>query len=759
MKRILAALAAASWLVACGSNTTTPTPTGPQQYDQTQKAVTPKGSIVVRVVDVGTANPLEGVTVKALGTDVVGTTNADGIFKFDGLVVNSNYNFIFEKAGYVRTRQQTSIPGTAGNSPLEGGLTSFSIEMFPTNGSISGFVFLPNGTPAPNATVYVDHRTSSGGELIVTAQTGMDGSFSLTGLATRPTGLTTTVYARWYDENGDMQADYATTQSSVTVFPGQAARTFLTYGALTQRVIASNINDGVVAAGEDLQFTFALPLFTGSLEGTGATPWVLNANSTGAAIPVEGTFMSPVELRVRPSLNSLREGERYTLRLELRNANANNPGSTGSTFTGDFSFQVRPAMVAPFTTQVSGLTVVNPVPTAPFGPSAFDYNDNRFTVSWLPAVGAVRYEVYARDTRGNPNYVLVQNVNATGAPRQETTFALSSSFNLPFSTALAGGNRVNFAVVGVDAYGGRAPLMGATPVEVRDTIPPTSSGPNVVGSGTVDAINDTTSPATIRLRISYSEPMDPMSTVTFTSSATNAPMSSWSWETNNSGILTLTVGANNDASGAFVIRGGRDVAGNDIARAGDLTGSLSGRRELLVNGDFQMGSSCGLGSWTPSTTGSAPMPAAVNNNGAISGSTNACAAVLGSIPGTTPSTGRARIIQDVTLPPLMGTGYNIEWTGRYRIATVPNQAATGATYSFQCRATNPAETTTFGTLWFFPVINTSTFVSGSSAVLSAQAGNQVRILCESENTNMMAPGFGALYLDEMSVALVKPGTL
>lgn len=762
MKRVLAALAAASWLVACGGGTTTPPPTGPTQYDQTQKPVSPKGSIIVRVVDVGTATPLEGVTVKALGSDTVGTTNADGIFKFDNMVVNSSYMFIFEKAGYLRARTTASISGSAGNSPLENAVTTFSIDLFPANGSVTGFVFLPNGNPAPNATVYVDQRNnlgSSSAESIVSATTGMDGSFTLMGLATRPAGQFTQIFARWYDENGDMQADYGSTSTNATLFPGQPARVFISYAAnsIGQQIIASNVFDGQVAAGEDLQFTFALPLFTGTLVGMGATPWTLTQTSNSTNVPVEGTFMSATELRVKPALNSLREGERYTLNLSLRNASTN--AGIGNQFNANIAFQVRPAMVVPFTTQVTGLTVTNSAPVGgPFGPTAFDFNSNSFTIAFTPAAGAVRYELYARDTRNNPNYVLVQSIAATGAPRIETTFvSLPGSFNAPFSQPLAGGNRVNFAVVGIDTYGQRAPLMAATPVEVRDTVPPTSSGVSNAAPGNpfVDAINDTSAPATIRLRITYSEPMDPASMVTYTTAATPAPMSAWSWETTTSGILTLTIGANNDASGSFAIRGGRDIAGNDMVRAGDLVGSLTGRRELLANGDFQMGATCGLGSWTPSTLNNGPTPVAVNNNGAIAGSTSACAAVLGSIPGGTPGVGRSRLQQDVTLTSLMGTSHRYEFTGRHRTVNVTNSAAPGASYTFGCRLTTPTD-------MVLQTLLTGSLMPGyqsAFADISGQAGNSVRVLCETENLNLMAPGFGAMYLDELSVALVKPGTL
>lgn len=765
MKKVLAALAAASWLAACGgSNTTTPTPTGPQQYDQTQKPVTPKGTIYGRVIDVSNQNPLEGVSVKVLGSDATLTTAADGTFKLENAVVNSSYGFIFEKMGYLRTRTSAQVPGSTGNSPLEGGITSFSIEMFPTTGSVTGFVFLPNGRPAPNATVYVDQRNF--GESVVTAQTGADGAFTLSGLATRPSGAGHNIFAQWFDENGDMQADYGTTSTNVTVFPGQPARTFITYNGVALRLVASNIVDGEIPAGEDLQFTFSTPLFTGTLLGMTARPWVLTNNTVGNNIdvPVEGTFMSPTVLRVRPALNSLQEGQRYTISLALRAASLSQ--GTSNDFNQSFDFQVRAANVMPYTTQVTGLTVVNQNPSPPYADTAFDYNHNQFTISFVPAAGAVRYEIYARDTASIPNFTRVGNViTANGAPRYQQNVTLNSPFTTNFASGLfASGNRVTFAVVGIDAYGSRAPLMSAPTVEVRDTIPPRIlSGPTALPSGTTpDGINDGTTAATIQLRITYSEPMDPASMVTYTSNATNAPMAAFRWDSSasNSGVLTLTVGAGNDATGSFVIRGGKDSSGNDLQQAGDLVGFLGGRRELLQTPDFQSGTMCALGSsWVASSLNGGPTPTAINNNGSITGNVSPCAAVLGSVPGGMPGTGRSRILQGISLPSLMNTGFSIQANARYRTVNVVNQAQPGATYTMRCFFADTNDAPLLGLGLFSSSSNMTSFTTAGPLNLSAQQNTSIRLICETENTNMMAPGFGALYLDEMSVALVKNGTL
>lgn len=763
MKRVLIALAAASWLAACGQNNTQQT--GPQAYEQTQKNVSPKGSIYGRVVDRATQSPLDGVSVKVVGSDAMLSTAADGTFRLENVVVNSSYGFIFEKAGYLRMRTSTNIAGAAGNSPLEGSITSFTMEMYPTNGSITGHVFLPNGRPAPNATVYVDQRDSVGGESVVTAQTGMDGAFTLSGLATTPSGAFHTVYAQWYDENADTQADYATVNQQVRVFAGQPARVFLTYSSTSvgQRIVASNVVDGEVPAGEDLQFTFALPLVTSTFDQASARAFVLTHRSAPGTpeVPVEGTYMSPTVLRVRPALNSLREGERYRLALSLRTASFNT--GTGNDFSFNIDFQVRAATVNPFTTQVSGLTLTNPNRISPHPDTAFDYAQNSFILSWLPAAGAVRYEVYARDTTNNPNFLRIgSDITADGRPRYEATLTLPSAFTQSLGGGpLSNGNRVNFAVVGVDAYGARAPLMGAPTIEARDTIPPrVTAGPTLVAGSTADGINDTGAMQDIRVRITYSEPMDPMSMITYTSNAMNAPMAAWRWDASstNSGVLTLTVGAGNDATGTFVIRGGRDVAGNALQQAGDIVGTLGGRREQLQTSDFQMGTMCALGSWTPSTSMNGPTPTVINNNGAIVGNTSPCAAVLGSVPGGTPGVGRSRITQGITLPSLMNTGFSLEANVRYRPVFLANNATPGATYTQRCFIGDQMDMVLIP-LFASSNSNQSQYQAAGPTSLNTQAGNAVRFICEVENTNAMAPGFGALYLDEVSIALVKLGTL
>lgn len=368
---------------------------------------------------------------------------------------------------------------------------------------------------------------------------------------------------------------------------------------------------------------------------------------------------------------------------------------------------------------------------------------------------------------------------ASAGPRQQVNVSLGSAFDaapaLFGPQPLAYGNVVTFAVVAIDVYGNRSPLMTAMPVTVRDEIPPTVTSaptlvPDALGTGGVDAINETSAATTARLRIVYSEPMDVAmaNAPTFTSAATNAPTVTWAWDPADANqrtlIMTLTFAANTDGSGSFVIRGGRDASNNAIAQAGDIVGSLGGRRELLQNGNFQSGNACSLMGWNPTNTGSAPAPVTVPNNGALIGSTSPCAALLGSPPGSQPSTGRARITQDVGLPSNPMAGFTLQASARARPLFVVNQAMPGASYTMACRVETVAlPAVTLGSLAAGLAgpgtdVTIGGFVGGASLPLTAAAGTTVRVVCEADNATMFA-GNGAFYVDEVSVALVRAGTL
>ncbi len=772
MKRTI--LLAAMALAACGPSTS--------RYEQTQQPVTPTGTIYVRVLDGNTLSPLAGVSAKVLGVDTPLTSGADGVIVLKNAVVLSSYLFILESPDYVRQLVSMTLPGTTGNSPLQNPVASTTVTMVKGDGEIKGVLLLPTGKPAANASVYVDQRQSGAGESIATATVGADGTFDLKGLGSRTTGMSHTVIAQWYDENGDGQADYSAFSSSVSVFTGSVARVFMTYGSLGQRIVATNVADAELPPGEDIKFTFALPILPSNLNGAAGSAFTLtdlNRNSVNVAI--EPTYAADgVNVSIKPAGGAqLVAGDRYTIAGNVTQASAGGTSNTNATtnFSLSYTFQVRPSTVTPITSQVQNLTVWNPNFSTTVAMTQFNWNTNSFALAWDGVTGVTAYNVYAKDTNSNPAYVLVGSVTNNAAPRVQVTVSLPSAFdanpadgsNQPLSMK----NKVTFAVVPVDAYGNWAPLSSAATKQVEDNVPPqTTANPlsRITPLGTswpfnnyVDAINDDpANPSTLQFRVSYNEPMDLQSQPTFTGAT--AITASWVWEgtsgNTTSGILTLSIAAGGDGSGPFSIRGGKDMNGNVLVNA-DIVGSLSGMKELLVNGSFEDASgACQTNGWTLAHTSSMPDPTAVQG----AASSGRCSVFVGAPAGVAAATGASRITQDVTLPSLpASTNWDLIARAWYR--NVFTDPATGTPTMYQrCRLTDTA-----GAVQSTIVTNTAYFRDSSSNMSSYSydyrflssgnfTGSVARFVCEADNTAAAVVN-GGMYVDDLSLVLFKQGSI
>ncbi len=739
MSRLFVALFVSA-LIACGSSS---------KYDQqqTQVAITPKGSIVGRVTEYATNAPLEGVSVTAIvgGGTVKGTTSADGLYELKDITVSSNASLLFEKEGYLRSITNGSVPSTAGNSPLAAGFSTRDMRMAKGDGEIKGLLRLPNNTPAVGATVYVDQRNSGNFDSVVTTTTDMAGNFSIKGLATAPTGINHTVIAQWFDENADGLADYQYTSASAVLFAaGNVPRVFLTYGTVGQRVLTSNLFDGEIAATEDIKLTFAVPARPSGYNGQVSRQFVLTDNTVGLEVAVDQTWTSPTEVTIKPS--ALREGDQYTLQINLQTTT----GGTGG--TPAISFQVRSATVTGPATPVANVTVQNdPVNV---DRSRFDWSTNNFRVSFDTLTGISTYWVYAKDTSNNQAFARVaQTTLAPGAGR--VTLSVYAPFNN--GNPLSQGNKVTFVVVPVDAYGNAGSTSAATGVQVSDNIAPATQPGSVYSNTTVDAINDELTAKTIALQLSYSEPMDPAVSPVFTSFAAANVAQSFTWsQGNTSGTLTITVPASTDLSGGFVIRGGKDPAGNVVSGA-DFTGYLGGRKELLVNGGFEdAAGGCSLTGWTPNQTGS--MAKAEVVSGAGLAQTGRCAALIGAPIGSAPQTGVGKISQDLVLPSLTNTpAFRFEVKASMR----PQYFAPGMSASVAqvCKVTDTSDVN-IQAVHAYSSSSQSYYDTFTQSLTPMTQGQTVRVVCSVDNSASMAAAVnGALYVDSISVALVKDTSL
>jgi hypothetical protein len=248
--------------------------------------------------------------------------------------------------------------------------------------------------------------------------------------------------------------------------------------------------------------------------------------------------------------------------------------------------------------------------------------------------------------------------------------------------------------------------------------------------------------------------MDQAVSPVLTSSAGATVAQIVTWASSTRAVITLTVPANTDLSGTFVVRGGKDLAGNALSGP-EYTGFLGGRKELLVNGGFEDATgACSLAGWTQTQGGG--MPVSVATPGAGLPSSGKCAALIGAPLGTTPQVGISKLSQDIGLPDIsMSPAWRFEVTYADRPEFF-NPSGTAVAVSQRCQITSTADVL-IQNLFSWSSSTRSSY-SGPSVTnfTPATNGQTVRLMCTVDNSVALAPAVNAaLYLDGLSLALVK----
>ena len=117
---------------------------------------TPKGTVSGQVLSTSLA-PLADVNVSltiggATADSRKTTTNAEGNFAFQDVPAGAQVLVTVAKQGYASLRATSTVPGTAGNVPINNGNASFGpITLTQLNGSVRFQLITPSGQPATNA--------------------------------------------------------------------------------------------------------------------------------------------------------------------------------------------------------------------------------------------------------------------------------------------------------------------------------------------------------------------------------------------------------------------------------------------------------------------------------------------------------------------------------------------------------------------------------------------------------------------------------
>lgn len=703
MNRVVVAAAALAMIAGCAQEK--------QSVENTsnQSPSTPTGTIVGRVTSLRTGLPLAGVTVTvpSSGGARSATTESDGTYSLGGLLGGATYAARFSLASHVTALRAAVIPNTAGDFPSNG-IAQVDVALAEANATVTGHVYARDGAPAAGVVLTVDLR-ADGFDLVKSATSDGQGAYTLSGLPGAPAGVAVAVVAQPWDANADGLADYDALARTAAAYP--AATSLLDFdlrlAAADLLLLATSVDSGSCAPTAPIQLTFNREL---DVALTAVTLYDATASKFVAITTApDGTGKI---LTIAPAGGAaLSAYHSYVIAVD-------GVATNGATLATSRSFSVDVAVA-----------LLPPVADLVVNPARADYDTKTYTLGWTASPAASGYQVWVRDTAGNPSWLLVATPANSFTPTASVT--LPAAFDLyafdGVQTPLAGGVGVDFAVVAVNATGDAPSPTTATPVRRADTVGPVVQSAPLLGNADNSAGGTA---RTITLTLNFSEYMDPAAIPTIgLPGAGETATFAWSGTSRKVGVFTITVLAGTDGRGRYLVTGAKDSSGNAMT---PWSATLTGTVQLIANGGFETGDPTG---WATTYSGTATAPFATTS----AASTGSWSARLGNTTAVSQS-GTSALYQLVTLP----AGYaSIVASVSYRPYT--NYPYAGWDTS-SCLVQNSAGTATYYTL--FTTYEDLTYFKTASLNITSLAGTTIRLTCQTVQKGLDVTG---MYLDDVSI--------
>ncbi len=538
-------------------------------HDVTVPAEVTEATLSGRVLSWPGGEPVAGATIAVVQTDLTAVTDADGFFTVGGLRRGS-YQYVVRAEGLLATRGTAMIGEVVKTEDLH--LHQNVYLMRPAGTATITVVDHDLGEPVEGARVHlagcVFPDGARGQEIddlpaVSSAVTDASGEAELTGL---PLGEITIMVAAC-DVDDDGMADLGSTGLMLTALPDVAHTATAVLGPVLPpeelAVLTSTLPPGADSIlADSLAWVFTTDM------ATDPTAWSaeLELGWNGKVEPeveLDGVWTSARRLELTPRQDLL-EPRPYDLTLSVTAASGE-----VLQISRNFVWQT-PVTPGDCTGTVTGLTVP--------GAGALDHDSETFEPVWDALPGAGGYEIYARDDRHNPDWVLVaQNDSDFDSGTITQRVSLPTRFDRYSAdrdhTPLAG-TAVTICVVPREAAD-PAPGGDHAQVTLADQVAPTLA--RVFTSGSFDNSLGT-DPVTVHLQVEYSEYLAPDAAppvLQFQENGGDPAVlldpadAAWTWlPGKRGGAFTMTVPAETDASGdlyRMVMEAATDQSGNVAA--------------------------------------------------------------------------------------------------------------------------------------------------------------------------------------------------
>jgi len=556
----LGLIASAALFVSCGDEEA-----GPNGYNGGEEVNAdlvdyrkPKGNVTLKVDSKANPYGIKGVEVVLVTGDAKeGKTSTDeyGEVVYENLEMGT-YVFMISKEGFAPIYQTVELKNesTEAEVPKVGNITA-NVELLELAVSASGKVVYTdkdgNNHPADTATVELLLIAGPGQkfvEEIITVRTNSLGDYTVDSLI--PEFTEAVVYVKSI-QVGDQKYKGSTTENIPATFAGEfeyVSPIKMAISAADFMIYSTNLKD--IAYNENIKITVSEDIDADEIKYGDIKV------SKGTEIMTTNTVSEDLrELTIIPTQGNWGTSGSYTVEIKLYSKDNEMLDETLN-----FSFEVKGAIGV-----VSGIKVINSIPGTSLDTNIVDETTTSIDLKWNALANTVGFKVFKKAT-GDSNFTFVQTASDT-----VTTLSTTGWFT--------DGKSVSLVVIGYNTET-QSDINSSTVITLNDKLGPVVGAEDFVNAFGADYDNSLGSADVVvaSTGVAFTSVVDTSIAITVTSPNPAVTSYSFTWLTDQAGVISASILPGVDASGhsetvTASFAGVKDLYGN-VAVASTATLSL-----------------------------------------------------------------------------------------------------------------------------------------------------------------------------------------